>query len=307
MSRNWLRVARVTVGSNGNGVLIENLRIQFEVVKSVDETPNSGIIKIFNLHPNTIAKIINDDDVLLECGYADSQHLVFTGNIKYVYHYRDKTDIITEIEAGDGDIDYRKAVINETLAAGATYDHLVDKSVKTLTKTKKGHVNVKKHGRLRGKVVSGNTRDVLRDVSLECGANWSIQDGALHMISVNDVLPGDAIVFTSETGMLGSPEINDKGIAARCLLNPLLRVNGTVKLDNNNIRANRKKTDVLITKRERLETNPPLGREDEKLVKLSPDGIYKILKLTHRGDTRAQTWESVVECIALGEPIPETR
>lgn len=309
--RQWKRKVQVIIGKAGSGLLVENLRVQFEVAKTIESAPNIAIIRIFNLHPDNEAKIKNEfDEVLLNAGYEGAMRLVFRGNIKHVYRYREKNDYITEIEAGDGDKDFRKAVMNETLAAGTTTSQLVDRAVGTFKGvggTSKGHVQVNDRARLRGKVISGNTRDVLHDVARESGANWSIQDGQLVIVSTNDVLPGEAIVLRADTGMLGAPEINDKGIAVKCLMNPALRVNGAIKLDNNGIKAKRVKAQALATKREKQETNAPLGRENEPLVRLDPDGIYKVLKLTHKGDNRGQDWVSEIECIGLDQPIPATR
>jgi hypothetical protein len=294
--RQWKRKVQVVIGKGGTGLLVENLRVQFEVAKTIESAPNVAVIRIFNLHPDNEAKIKNEfDEVLLNAGYEGAMRLVFRGNIKHVYRYRDGNDYITEIEAGDGDKDFRKAVMNETLAAGTTTGQLVDRAVGTFKGvggTTKGHVQVNERARIRGKVISGNTRDVLHDVARESGANWSIQDGQLVIVSTNDVLPGEAIVLRADTGMLGAPEINDKGIAVKCLMIPALRVNGAIKLDNNGIKAKRVKAQALATKREKQETNAPLGRENEQLVRLDPDGIYKVLKLTHKGDNRGQDWVS---------------
>lgn len=309
--RQWKRKVQVVIGKAGTGLMVENLRIHFEVAKTIESAPNVAVIKIYNLHPDNEAKIKNEfDEVLLNCGYEGAMRLVFRGNIKHVYRYRDKTDYITEIEAGDGDKDFRSAVMNETLGAGTTNAQLVDRAVgsfKGTGGTTKGHVQVNERARIRGKVISGNTRDVINDVARESGANWSIQDGQLVIVNANDVLPGQAIVIRADTGMLGAPEINDKGIAVKCLINPQLRVNGAIQLDNNGIKAKRVKAQALATKREKQETNAPLGRENEQLVRLDPDGIYKVLKLTHKGDNRGQDWVSEIECIGLDQPIPSTR
>ena len=309
--RQWGRHIQVVVGKAGTGLSIENLRVHFEVAKTVEAAPNVAVIKIYNLHPDNEAKIKNEfDEVLLNAGYTDAMRLVFRGNIKHVYRYRDGNDYITEIEGGDGDKDFRRAVMNETLAAGTTTAQLVDRAVGTFKGvggTAKGYVQVNDRARLRGRVISGNTRDVLHDVARESGANWSIQDGQLVIVSTNDVLPGEAVLIRADTGMLGAPEINDKGIAVKCLLNPVLRVNGAIQLDNNGIRAKRVKAQALATKREKQETHSPLGREHPQLVRLDPDGVYKVIKLTHRGDNRGQDWVSEIECIGLDQPIPKTR
>lgn len=299
--RQWKRHAQVVIGKAGSGLLVENLRVHFEVSKTVESAPNVAVIKIFNLSPINEAKIKNEfDEVLLNAGYEGALRLVFRGNIKHVYRYRDKSDYITEIEAGDGDKDFRSATMNETLAAGTTNAQLVDRAVgsfKTTGGTTKGAVQINDRARLRGKVISGNTRDVLHDVARESGANWSIQDGQLVIVKANGVLPDEAIVITADTGMLGAPEINDKGIAVKCLLNPQLRVNGAIKLDNNGIKAKRQKAQALGKKQE----------DQKEPVRLDPDGIYKVLKITHKGDTRGQDWVSEVECIGLDQPIPASR
>lgn len=299
--RQWKRHAQVVIGKAGSGLLVENLRVHFEVSKTVESAPNVAVIKIFNLSPINETKIKNEfDEVLLNAGYEGALRLVFRGNIKHVYRYRDKSDYITEIEAGDGDKDFRSATMNETLAAGTTNAQLVDRAVgsfKTTGGTTKGAVQINDRARLRGKVISGNTRDVLHDVARESGANWSIQDGQLVIVKANGVLPDEAIVITADTGMLGAPEINDKGIAVKCLLNPQLRVNGAIKLDNNGIKAKRQKAQALGKKQE----------DQKEPVRLDPDGIYKVLKITHKGDTRGQDWVSEIECIGLDQPIPESR
>ena len=93
--------------------------MQFEVAKTIEAAPNIAVIRIFNLHPDNEAKIKNEfDEVLLNAGYEGTMRLVFRGNIKHVYRYREKNDYITEIEAGDGDKDFRSAVMNEKNAPG---------------------------------------------------------------------------------------------------------------------------------------------------------------------------------------------
>lgn len=299
--RQWLRVAQVVIGKAGNGLMVEDLRITFEVEKTAEEQPNTAVIKIYNLHPKNVAKIKKEyDEILLNAGYQGATKLVFRGNIKHVYTYKEGLDYITEIEAGDGDRDYGSAVMNETLAAGTTNSQLVDRAVgsfKEVGGTCKGVIQVDDRARLRGKVVSGNTRDLLRDIARESNAKWSIQDGALVIVKTQGLLPNEAVVLTSETGLLEAPEINDKGIAVKCLMNPEIAINGSVKLDNNGIKAKRQKKKAL-KQPEEPEGDP---------VRLDPDGIYKVIKLTHKGDTRGQEWVTQIECIGLDEPIPESR
>lgn len=315
-TREFGRRAQVVIGKAGKGLLVENLRIAFEVTKTNNGAPNVAIIKIYNLNPTNEAKVKKEyDDVLINAGYEGAMRLIFRGNIKHVYRYRDNgTDFITEIEAADGDHDYRNATINETLAAGTTNHQMIDRAAATFSGgTTKGHVDVPAKTRLRGKVVSGNTRDVLEEVARDAGANWSIQDGQLTIVPTNKMLPNQAIVIRSDTGMLGSPEINDKGITVKCLLNPQIAVNGAVQLDNNTIKAKRRKAEKLqkpskhpkgLDKLSTLQADEGYIVDDPtqlsgEQARLSSDGIYKVIKITHKGDTRGQDWQTESLCIAL--------
>lgn len=298
ISRQWKRKAQVIIGKDGRGLSIKDLRVAFEVQKTAEPAPNIAVIRIWNLSPSNEQLIKTEyDDVLLNVGYEDAMRLVFRGNIKHVYRYRDGNDFITEIEAADGDKDFRTAIINETLAAGTSNDEVVKRAVKSFKGgTTQGYTKVKKRTRLRGKVISGATRDVLNDIARESGANWSIQDGQLVIVPASGYLPNEAAVIRSDTGMLGSPEVNENGVTVRCLLNPQLLVNGAIKLDNNGIKAQAQKLGKTAKGNEDVVTQ---RRQLNEPVRLSPDGIYKILKLTHKGDTRGGDWISEIESVAL--------
>lgn len=308
-TRQYKRRAQVVIGKNGRGLLVENLRIAFEVTKTASAAPNTAIIKIWNLAPTNEAKIKNEyDDILLNCGYEGAMRLTFRGNIKHVGRYRDGNDTITEIEAADGDNDYRNAVVNETLAAGTSTRQMIERAAASFKGgTTKGHIDVPEKTRLRGKVVSGNTRDLLSEIARDAGAAWSIQDGQLVILPAAKMLPNEAIVIRADTGMLSTPEINDKGVTVKCLLNPQIGINGAVKLDNDSIRAKRRKEEKVkkTTKRPGLPDDEDGYIVDDpakltgEIAKLSSDGIYKVIKLVHRGDTRDFEWLTESLCVAL--------
>lgn len=298
----WKRICEVVVGRGqaGQGLAIKDLRISFKVNKTAGRVPNTALIKIFNLnqdHENQIRKEF--DEVLLNAGYEGASLLVFRGNIRHIFRYRDGNDRIIEIDAADGEKDFRNAIVNFTLAAGSTSGQLLDQVLGKMT-SKKGYVALKDRKRVRGRVVSGMARDTLDQLASESDAHWSIQDGVLEIVPVDSTLPTEAIVLSSDTGLLGAPEIDDKGIKATCLLNPRIRIGGKVWLDNNTLRATIKKE---------LETKPGARRVKVKkhrgeLARLDPDGVYKVVKLEHEGDTHGREWSTQVRCVGLDKAIP---
>ena len=56
----------------------------------------------------------------------------------------------------------------------------------------------------RGKVMYGMARKYMRDTAKQTGTSWSIQDGKVQMVPVRGYLPGEAVVLTAETGLVGT-------------------------------------------------------------------------------------------------------
>ena len=310
MSLQWKRSYDLIVGDAGHGLRITEtpdrpgLRVVFEITKTLRSSLNTAVIKIYNLSPDNEGKIKGEfTEVLFNVGYQGAALLVFRGQIRNVSTYSEGTDRITEINAADGERDSRKSIVNFTLAAGTTTEQLVDKVVETFESTKKGQIVVKDKQRLRGRVISGMATDVLHAAASDSNANWSIQDGRLDIVAADSTLPTEAIVIRDDTGKLDPPEVDDKGIKVRCLLNPRIRCNGKIKLDNRDVKLK------VIKQRERQPgaKAPKKAPKSKHLARLDPDGIYKVYKVVHKGDTRANEWSSEVFAQALGKPIPAGR
>lgn len=300
MTAQFLRECTVVVDAGGHGVAIKDLRISFDITKTAGRSPNPAIVKIYNLAPGNERKIKGEfDDVIVNAGYHGATRVIFRGNIKKLSLYPDNNDHITEIECGDGDKDLRQSIVNVTLAAGTSTAQLLDHVVGTFGTTKKGYVVIKDRKRIRGRVISAMGPDVLDDIAADADAKWSIQDGQLQMVPVDSTLPSEAILINDETGMLGVPVIDDKGIVVECLLNPQLQVDGKVKLDNNTIRIK-----ALKQAQAKPGALKPSKAKPKVTERLDPDGIYKIYKLQHTGDTHGNEWKSKVFCKALAKTIP---
>jgi hypothetical protein len=291
----------VITGAGGNGLLVEDLRVTFEITKTILRSPNTADVKIYNLHPDNEAKIKGEfDEVLVNAGYKNAAQLLFRGNIRHTFRYRDGNDWITQIDAADGDRDFLHARMVVSLAGGSTTQDLIDHVVSSFETTKLGHFVVPAAKRIRGAVYAGPTREVLDRLAATLGANWSIHNGALDIVSADSTLPTQAIVVNADTGMLGAPEIDDKGITIKCLLNPKIVPNGKIWLDNNDIQ--------LRVRKEREQApgaNKPSPKKKQKeIARLDPDGVYKVYRVTHKGDTHGNEWTSEVHCVGLGKAIP---
>lgn len=290
--RCWLRECSLVVGpDSGEGLDLSALRIVFQTHKGDAETPNSAEISVYNLSQETASRIRNEfTQVLLCAGYQGNTGLIFRGNIRQVRTWRENgVDTVCEITAADGDRAYNFATVNATLAAGSRPADRVRVCQGSFAAKGAGAGHTPElggHALPRGKVMYGMARQYMRDEAHGADADWSIQDGKVQLVPRTGYLPGEAVVLTHETGLVDTPEQTNEGINVRALLNPRLRVGGRVKLDNASVKAAK---------------TPLKAGTGEKPARLDDDGIYRILKVEFRGDTRGNDWYADMVCVGIDD------
>jgi hypothetical protein len=82
-----------------------------------------------------------------------------------------------------------------------------------------------------GRVLFGMTRHLMDNVAEQCQADWMFVDGKREMVAKNEVVH-EAIKLNSATGLIGMPQQTiGSGVNVRCLINPNIRVNGLIELN----------------------------------------------------------------------------
>lgn len=288
----FLRTCSLIVGNTKSGALdLSQFRIKFAVKRSDTMTPNTADILVYNLAPETAAQIQADfktKTVILEAGYVGNSGIIFKGNIKQVIIGRESaTDTFVNIIAGDGDQAFNYSVINTTLAAGSTQADQVGAAVTAMTPkgVTAGQIGTFSPFQLpRGKVMFGNARDYLRDVAQTNRSSWSIQDQKLTFVKQKAYLPGERVVLTSKTGMIGTPEQTTEGVNTKSLLNPRLKISGRVEINEASVA--------------RLKINLSVANSPANIpAPVAADGVYYLLVVEHTGDTRGVPWYSSLICL----------
>lgn len=284
-SQQYGRVCTLIVfGTDDDGLDLSELRIKFAVKRSNTMTPNTADIRVYNLEIETAKRIRKEfSRVILQAGYEGNFGVIFQGNIKQVILGRENsTDTFIDIIAGDGDRAYNFAVVNATLAAGATQLEQVNAAINAMVPkgVTKGYVQLGSTEKLpRGKVMYGNSINYLRNVAQSTDQDWSIQDEKVQFVGLTTYLPGERVILTSKTGLIGTPQQTNEGVNMKCLLNPLLRVAGRVEIDNDSVQDLKINLDIPNSA-----ANIPAPK--------TADGVYYILVVEHLGDTRGLEWYS---------------
>lgn len=270
------------------------LRIRFVVRQWDIQTPNYTVIRVYNLKSETAQKIQKEfTSVVLQAGYQDGNYgVIFSGTVKQIKRGReDQVTTYLDIMAADGDQSYNFGTVNTSLAAGSTAnDHV--KAIAAGMGLQVGFASPLPASKLpRGKVIYGMGRDHMRTVANATNSSYSIQDGKLQIISLTGYAPGEAVVLTSKTGMIGMPEQTEDGIRVTCLLNPQIKIGTRLQIDNASI--------------QRAAKDPSLQGElsFNFLPQISDDGFYRTLVCNFIGDTRGNDWYSDITCLAVNDTV----
>lgn len=226
----FLRLAEVIVGTANKAISIKDLRITFEVQKSLISYPNRAVIRIYNLNETTRNQIKNEfTNVLINAGYENSVSLIFTGNIKNVYHHIDDVDTITEIYAGDGDEAWISSVVNFSSSASQSLIDTVSSIVETMPNITLGNLLGLDQGKVSSKTItfSGSSREALNQLADTYNFDWSIQNNIFETTVRGDAAQPQttATLISAETGMVGSPTVTELGADVTVFLNPALLPN----------------------------------------------------------------------------------
>lgn len=263
------------------------LHCKFNVTSS-QAVPTYGDITIYNLNERTVSRITKEGArVVVMAGYKNGNYgMVWNGNLFSFMEYRENvTDKVLLLHCMQG-----KDVIAPTFVIGT----LTEKTGKTMKDrvsylTRQMNVGLYENDTLRNEkaeltkpfILFGDYEKYLRDEAKTYGCQRTVTKDNKYCISniITEVKPDEEIVISPSSGLIGIPTQVPKGISFRTLLDPRLLFDippMQIRIDNSEIKA-----------------MPMMyGSVPEWLDEY---GRYKVISVTHTGDTRGQEWYSDVE------------
>jgi len=270
---------------------VSQLRCTFNCIKIILTQPQFSTVTIYNLSPQTENAIIKEGDrVVVEAGYEGSQYgVIFDGNVlQCIRNKEDGTTYTLTLVAADGDMWMNYSLSNFSIVKGQNSRSVIENCASKATiPAELGNIsaNLSKSQLTRGKAIFGLTRDYLRQVAQSENGTLYVEDGKINIIKADDVPTGEIIELSPESGLIGVPVQNDYGVTIRCLLNPKIKINSMVHVDNSLIRNQQ-------------------FEQGQVIYSLDNDGIYRVVQLTHIGDTRGNDWYTELETVTQAGKIP---
>lgn len=293
------KISLVAGAITGEAIDLSELQIKFSVTSATVQTPRYLEARLYNVSPQTLNSLQNEfAQVQLKAGYQGGPFgIIFNGLIAQIRRGRENnTDSYVDIIAADADYAHNQTPINLTLEAGWTRADQQKACVQELRASTTDEASTFKVGYSpemsdaqapRGLTMWGMTRDELRRHAEAIGAQWSIEDQKVFFVDYLGYIPGDAIVLNSTTGLIGVPVQTIDGVNFRCLLSPNMKTGRLVQINNSDINST-----TLVS--------PVAPNDPFFLPNLAPgDGIYKVYKLKHIGDTRNLEWYTEAICVAV--------
>lgn len=294
-NENYLRKVIVDIlPPTGQGVSVTDLKINFKCVKTNESTPNSAKVEIYNLSPTTRNLLaIRNTVVRLTLGYLGLDDngqpnkaiggnpgigTVFIGNVTKVKNEKKKkknessplttrlenTDLITSIDIGDGDNQYRNAYLDKGYPPNTQLSTVVGDLTNAMGLNIGAQIEVPKKTYNQGFALTGLCRSNFDQVCEDNDLEWSIQDQAVQVISKTGTAKVQTIIVNARTGMLGIPAKTDYGVKFRTLCDHRLLPGRSVQV-----------TSIMVDN----------GKTQ----------TYKIRKVTHHGDNWGGEYFSEVE------------
>lgn len=286
---------------NGDALDLSELRVVFQTKRGDLQTPNSARIQVYNMNPDTVARIQKEfKRVRLLAGYDNGPFgLLFDGSLIQARYGRETaTDTCLYLTCADGDRAYNFCTVSTTLAKGWTPSDVITVCAKEMEKygVKLGYVPPLPEVRgPRGVTLFGMVKDILSEVAEQTNTYWSIQDGRLQFVPKDSYVPSQEIpVINSKSGMVGLPVQLRNAIQVRTLMRPDIKISQLIQLDNKSIQQYEyglsledQKQRGFIEIQNRLNGNA------------RGEGFYYAMLIEHSGDSRGQPWYSDITAVAV--------
>ncbi|WP_054177771.1 hypothetical protein [Trabulsiella odontotermitis] len=341
MSQNWIRHFELQiVDENGTGISLSDFKVTFRIEWADTRFPRVANVKIYNVSQETQARIMGEEfsKIRIIAGYdgampvvpasevgvahpvapgdegkfsGTNYGLIFTGDIRFTINGKDNiTDSWVLVQAASDYNAFLFASTKTTLAAGYTTKDLLDLTMRGfnpygITPGIIGDMPTTVFP--RGLPLYHSNRDIMDDIAKMCGGTWQMVDGQVHVVP-SDKYVQEAIVLNADTGLIGMPQQTmGGGVNVRCLINPNIKINGLVQIDQASIyRIAAGNSDIAQTP-SRIGTSTVNGNIETDMLpsrtqaaSIAADGVYIVKAIDYTGETRGQSWYMDMMCFARG-------
>lgn len=268
-------------------IIIQNLRVQFDVEKFFDSTLNTADIVVYNLNPEKrgiLVKRKSDFEsapfttISLIAGYKDADATIFRGQLVQGFSTRQGPDWITTLQCVTAYDQFVSAhhkpedSFEEITAFALLSKFFSDLGVANAVRFSVADTTALQIERIAGTAYSGKVIDTVQKILRRYGRQINFDD--FEVIIAKEFAPVNpedefiAPLINFDSGLIGSPQITEVGVKLISLLTTQIAV---IKL--------------FRVQSETTKQNDIRGLEIQ---------TFTCTKLKHSGDTHSDTWQSEI-------------
>lgn len=266
-------------------------RVTFKTQNNYTEALGLLDLKIYNLAEATqIMKHTDDAPAILRlsAGYIDNFAPIFSGYIKAVFREREDTSIVTHVLCTSG---YATARPRVSASFGRNADIVT--VLKGVCKAAGYNADIDANQFsdcpvfARGYVVNGDFTDAMKSLAIQFGFGWAydaVQSATIVIDRDEKNRKGTTIEVNRTTGLIGYPEATNDNTGVftewAMRLSPQVRLGMTANLKSKFATFN---------------TGNMYFLDAENTHGFSTDGKYKIVTISHEGDSWGETWTTSIK------------
>jgi hypothetical protein len=252
-------------------------------------------LEVYNLNNTTANRLLKSSfNVQLFAGYQNSRYgKIFDGDVVQSFrNYHDGVDDILQILALSGNRLLSNNWISTSLTSGQTQNQVLDSVAKDknvlIKKSQEVQEKLSEKQYPRGQVIFKEVADIVENTASEINSVCQVtKDGILEMKSMMEAVRGQLMPLDLNytNGLIGSPVYSEQGITITSLLDSRIKPLCLIKVNNQLLErsyANINQIGII--------------EQDRRLI--DPDGEYRIMSVTHSGDTYGDVWQT--EAIGVG-------
>jgi hypothetical protein len=252
-------------------------------------------LEVYNLNNTTANRLLKSSfNVQLYAGYQNSRYgKIFDGDVVQSFrNYHDGVDDILQILALSGNRLLSNNWISTSLSSGQTQNQVLDSVAKDknvlIKKSQETQSKLSEKQYPRGQVIFKEVADVLELTASEINSVCQVtKDRVIEMESMMEAIRGQIfpLDLNYTNGLIGSPVYSEQGITITSLLDSRIKPLCLLKVNNQLLERSYGNINQI-----------GIVEQDRRLI--DPDGEYRIMSVTHTGDTYGDTWQT--ECIGVG-------
>jgi hypothetical protein len=211
--------------------------LEFDIIRNVLSSANTASFRIYNLAEKNRKKLYKDPyttalykGLQLHAGYgALALPTIFRGNVFQGGSVREGVNYITTLECFDAGFAFVNSETAKQFPKGTPTSTIMKEITKDLPNVSPGAVGSYPTTIPRGNSYSGNSADLLRDIS---NGGFFVDLEKANILQDNEYIQGDLEIIDSDSGLLGTPRREGTLLQFDILFEPRLIIGQKIHLDS---------------------------------------------------------------------------